>query len=62
VTASLWVPGPLPGMYEVEDSDGDPSVGDVVRVRSDGDPRASRWTEVLVNEIKFGNFFYMEMR
>lgn len=48
-------------VYAVQGLDEPPSVGDRVFVRSEQDTRVSRWTEVLVQEIKFGDFYYMDM-
>lgn len=44
------------------DLDEPPSVGDEVEIRSEDDHRVTRWTPVLVDEIKFGKLYYMAIR
>lgn len=48
-------------LYLVQDSDEAPLAGDRVMVISNQDRRVARWTEVRIVEIRFGNFFYLEM-
>ena len=49
-------------IYEVRDSDEPPSVGDTVEVRSKSDLRVAKWTRVIVELIKFGDFYYITFR